>query len=100
MARGLGTVLLLLLQMLLLMLMELGVSGDMVRHRGHIETVAMIVTSLGGGGRHVGHHLWLGVSQCLVTSRGPHGQADRRLFGHGLGCRGGGLRSAGGLRRD
>ena len=96
MASGLGTVLLL-LQMLLLMLMELGVSGDMVRHRGHIEAVTMIVTSLGGGGRHVGH-LGLGVS--LVTSRGPHGQADRRLLGHGLGCRGGGLRSAGGLGRD
>ena len=99
MARRLSPVLLL-LQMLLLMLVKLGVSGDMVRHWGDIEAVAMIVTRLCWGGRHVGHRLWLGVSLCLVTSRGPHGQAHRRLFGHGLGCRGGGLRSAGRLGSD
>ena len=51
MARRLGTVLL--LQMLLLVLMQLAVSGDMVRHRGDIE--AVVVTSLRGRGRHVGH---------------------------------------------
>ena len=56
MTRRLGTVLLLLqmlLLVLLLVLMQLAVSGDMVRHRGDIE--AVVVTSLRGRGRHVGH---------------------------------------------
>ena len=52
MTRRLGTMLLL-LQMLLLVLMQLAVSRDMVRHRGDIE--AMVVTSLRGRGCHVGH---------------------------------------------
>ena len=77
---------LLVLQMLLLMLMKLGVSGDMVRHRGHIETMTMIVTRLGG---HSGH-------LCLVTHWRPHSQTHWRLLSHGLGL---GVRSAGRLGR-
>ena len=81
----LGSVLLV-LQMLLLVLMKLGVSGDMMRHWGHIEAMTMIVTRLGG---HCGH-------LCLVTHWRPHSQAHRRLLSHGLGL---GVRSAGRLGR-
>ena len=73
----------------------------MVRHRGDIEAMAVIVTSLGGGG-HVGHHLRLRVSDLVTRSRGRHGRADRRLLADGLSHRGGGLgvRPAGRLGGD